>query len=58
MDPRLDLTNPCDLSLESDAYIRGEEELYPIHRAFEGQSSNEEDGQHHVRQSGGDIDGL
>lgn len=46
------------MECENSAYIWREEVLYSIRRAFEGQSSDEEDGEDHVRQSRRDVHGL
>lgn len=48
--------NLVDVSL--CAYIWCEEELNSIQRAFQSQSSDEEDSEDQIRQSGRDVDGL
>lgn len=35
-----------------------EEELDSVHRSFQSESPDEEDGEDHVRQSGGDVHSL
>lgn len=40
------------------SYIWCEEELESRHRSFQGQSSDEEDGEDQIGQSGGDVNSL
>lgn len=40
------------------AYIWREKELDSLHRSFQSQSSDQEDSEDHIRQSGGDVDSL
>lgn len=48
----------CRALNKLSAYVWSEEVFNSIHRAFESQSSNQEDGEDEVRQSGRDVNSL